>query len=82
MVDQLRDTLRTQLQEEQSQFLQTVLGELNSRGVFDAAERNRIIQQRISEALRLGIISGTGASFGTGGTSTGGTGASSPRPTL
>jgi hypothetical protein len=40
-------------------FTATVLAELNAAGIMDAAERSRIIQERINEAQRLGVLPST-----------------------
>jgi hypothetical protein len=88
-VESLRATLAAQVAEEQKAFTNTILSELSSRGIFDPAERNRILSQRIGEATRLGVIprmgsvGGTGSALsrvagGGGGSSTGGT----PRNTM
>jgi trimeric autotransporter adhesin len=68
--DELAAQLNQQVASAQADFTQSILSELNSRGVFDAAERNRILQERLAEATRLGIIPrGTGGEGGVGSSS-------------
>jgi phage-related protein len=37
-------------------FTATILSELNAAGIFDPAQRSRIVRERITEAERLGVI--------------------------
>jgi len=39
-----------------AEYTGTIIQELNAAGILDQAERTRIVQQRIQEAQRLGVI--------------------------
>lgn len=62
LVDTLSATLRAQTQEALAEFTSQVVDELNRAGVYDAAERERTIQQRLQEARRLGVLPSTSTS--------------------
>lgn len=56
VVEGIVNTLRAQIREETAAFTSGIISELNTRGIFDASERQRIIAERTTEAERLGII--------------------------
>jgi ABC-type transporter Mla subunit MlaD len=56
-VNQVRAALEGQLRQEVSALTADIVGELNRAGIFDPAERQRIVRERVGEAERFGIIS-------------------------
>lgn len=56
IAEQVRAIAQSQINVAFSEFTDQVLRELGSAGVFDSAERERILNARITEAQRLGIL--------------------------
>lgn len=56
VVEQVRNIANAQLEIAFREFTESVVRELNSSGILNPDERSRILQQRIAEAQRLGIL--------------------------
>ena len=56
VVEQVRIIANAQLEIAFREFTESVVRELNASGILNPEERSRIIQQRIAEAQRLGIL--------------------------
>ena len=66
VVEQVRNIANAQLDIAFREFTESVVRELNSSGILNPDERSRILQQRIAEAQRLGILPPQRTAGGTG----------------
>ena len=53
---QLTELLSGLIKKQFADFTSEIVSELNRAGVFDPVERERLISQRLDEAVRLGIL--------------------------
>lgn len=56
VVEGIRSAVQSQVDNAFREFTNQIVSDLNRRGVFDATERSRIVEQRIAEAVRLGTL--------------------------